>query len=210
MVNPRTLLISYMGCGEPLLNIDKIIISMIVLRKEYQDVKVPLIRFAIATSLPYFSFPNFFELTEAIYSLKLPVKMHLSLHYTNDKLRKEWMPESASINPSIAALEYYQKRTNNSVEIHYTLIDGVNDTEQDAMILTDLIKNRDIPVKFLFYNEKPTIEFHASSKEKINIFKQYFEKYDIKYEYYIPPGLDVGASCGQFLMDYYLKYNIKE
>jgi 23S rRNA (adenine2503-C2)-methyltransferase len=208
--NPRTLLISYMGCGEPLINMDNVISSMTWLKREYQNVKVPLIRFAIATSLPYFSMVKFFELTEAINSLKLPVKIHLSLHYTNDELRKEWMPESAPIIPSIIALEYYQKRTGNSVEIHYALIDGVNDTEKDAILLTDLLKNRNIPVKFLFYNEKPTIEFHASSKEKINIFKQYFEKYDIKYEYYIPPGLDVGASCGQFLMDYYLKYNTKK
>lgn len=206
--NPRTLLISYMGCGEPLLNQDDIVSSMLDLRKEYQNIKVPLIRYAIATSLPYFSLVNFFELSEEIYSLKLPVKIHLSLHYTNDELRKEWIPNTAPISPSIIALEYYQKRTNNSVEIHYTLIDGVNDTEQDAVLLTEFLKNRSIPVKFLFYNEKPSMEFHASSKEKLNIFKKYFDKCEIQHEYYIPPGLDIGASCGQFLMEYYFKYNM--
>ncbi len=41
----------------------------------------------------------------------------------------------------------------NSDEMHYTLIDDVNDTEQDAILLSELLKNRDIPVKFLFYNE---------------------------------------------------------
>ncbi len=207
--NPQTLLISYMGCGEPLVNMDNVITSMSWLRRRYQNVKVPLIRFAIATSLPNFSLVKFFELTEAINSLKLPVKIHLSLHYTSDELRKEWMPESAPIIPSIIALEYYQKRTNNFVEIHYALIDGINDTEEDAMLLTELLTGRNIPVKFLFYNEKPTIEFHASNKEKINTFKKYFDNNNIQFEYYIPPGLDVGASCGQFLMDYYLKYNIK-
>ena len=118
------------------------------------------------------------------------------------------MPNSLSILPSLVALEYYKKITNNSVEIHYTLIDGVNDTEQDAIRLGEFLKYRGIPVKFLFYNEKPTIEFHASSKKKLNLFKKILGKYNIGYEYYIPPGLDVGASCGQFLMEYYLKYNL--
>ncbi len=206
--NPKVLLISYMGCGEPLLNYRNVKDSMILLRNEYQDLKVPLIRFAIATSLPEFAWVNFFELTNIIHKENLQVKIHLSLHYTIDIIRKEWMPNSLSIIPSLIALEYFKKITKNSVEIHYALIDGVNDTEQDAILLTEFLKNRDLPVKFLFYNEKPTIKFHASSKEKLNIFKRYFDKNGIQHEYYIPPGLDVGASCGQFLMDYYLKYNI--
>jgi len=208
LCNPKVLLISYMGCGEPLINYKQVKESMLLLREEYQDIKVPLIRFAIATSLPDFAWINFFELTNEIHKEKLPVKMHLSLHYTIDSLRKDWMPNSLMIIPSLIALEYYKKITKNSVEIHYTLIDGVNDTEQDAILLSQFLKDRDIPVKFLFYNEKPTIEFHASSKEKLSLFKRYFDKYNIQHEYYIPPGLDVGASCGQFLMDYYLKYNI--
>ena len=207
-LNPKPLLISYMGCGEPLLNYKQVKDSMLLLRNEYQTTKVPLIRFAIATSLPDFAWINFFNLTNEIHKEKLPVKIHLSLHYTMDSLRKDWMPNSLSILPSLIALEYYKKITKNSVEIHYTLINGVNDTERDAIRLSEFLKYRDIPVKFLFYNEKPSIEFHASSKEKLNIFKRYFDKYNIEYEYYIPPGLDVGASCGQFLMDYYLKYNL--
>lgn len=204
--NPKILLISYMGCGEPLLNYQNVLLSMKDISDRY--IQLPLVRFAIATSIPAFAQVNFFKMTDEIHKNKLPVKIHLSLHYTMDYLRKEWMPNSLHIIPSLVALEYYKKLTNNSVEIHYTLIDGVNDTEQDVILLTELLKNRDIPVKFLFYNEKPTIEFHASSKDKLKIFKKYFDKYSIDFEYYIPPGLDIGASCGQFLMGYYLKYNI--
>jgi adenine C2-methylase RlmN of 23S rRNA A2503 and tRNA A37 len=49
------------------------------------------------------------------------------------------------------------------------------------------------------------IDYHASNKEKIKIFKKYFDKYNISHEYYTPPGLDIGASCGQFLLDYYIE-----
>ena len=205
--NPRTLLISYMGCGEPLLTYKSVVESMCKLRDAYQDIHVPLIRFAIATSLPEFVWGNFFNMINLICQNKLLVKIHLSLHYTIDAIRKEWMPNALPIIPSLVALEYYKKISGNSVEIHYTLIEGVNDTEQDAILLSEFLKHRDIPVKFLFYNEKPTLAFHASSQNKLSVFRRYFEKNNISHEYYIPPGLDVGASCGQFLMDYYLKYN---
>jgi len=205
--NNKVLLISFMGCGEPLLNNKNVIDTMIGLTDIYSN-KVPFIRFAIATSIPEFAWINFFNLTKEIKDNKLPVKIHLSLHYTIDMLRKEWMSNSLDIIPSLTALEYYKKYTGNSVEIHYALIEGVNDTEQDAILLSEYLKNKDLPVKFLFYNERSSINYHASAKDKLNIFKRYFDKYGIQHEYYIPPGLDVGASCGQFLIDYYLKYNL--
>ena len=205
--NDRVLLISFMGCGEPILNVDNVIQSMIELKK-LEESGISYVRFAIATSLPKTKWLNFYKLTEGIKNNFLPVKIHLSLHYTMDILRKEWMPASLDIMSSLAAIDFYRKITNNSVEIHYTLIDGVNDTEQDAILLSTFLKDKDINVKFLFYNEKPSIDFHASSKEKLKIFKRYFDKYSIAHEYYVPPGLDCGSSCGAFLMDTYLKYGI--
>ncbi len=203
--NQRVLLISYMGCGEPIINYENVFYSMGNTYDKYYD-KFPLIRFAIATSLPEKSWTNFFRLVYLIKNSAISnqVKFHLSLHYTIDSIRKEWMPSSLDIIPSLVALEFFRKLTNNSVEIHYALIEGVNDTEQDAILLTEFLKNRDIPVKFLFYNKKNSLPYVASNTNKLNHFKKYFNKNNIQHEYYIPPGLDVGASCGQFLLDYYL------
>lgn len=202
--NDRVLLVSFMGCGEPILNVDNVIDAMVLLKKLEQN-GFSYVRFAIATSIPKNKWINFYKLTEGIKKNNLPVKIHLSLHYTMDILRTEWMPASLDIMSSLSAIDFYRKLTKNPVEIHYTLIDGVNDTEQDAILLSTFLKDKDFNVKFLFYNEKPSIDFHASSKEKLKIFKRYFDKYNIEHEYYIPPGLDIGASCGQFLLDYYVK-----
>ena len=198
----KTLLISYMGCGEPTVNVDNIISSMDSI---VSFIPAPLVRFAIATCIPKGNWNSFFRLTNLIHKHNHKVKIHLSLHYTMDILRKEWMPNSLDIIPSLAAVDFYRKLTGNAVEIHYALIDGINDTEQDAILLSSFLKDRDFNVKFLFYNERPTLENHASNKSKLNTFKRYFDKYNISSEYYIPPGLDIGASCGQFLMDYYLE-----
>ena len=201
----KVLLVSLMGCGDPILNVDEVIESMIKIKQLEQEYQIPYVRFAIATSIPKNKWENFFQLTNLISFYKLPVKLHLSLHYTIDAIRKEWMPNSLDIIPSLSAVDFYKKVTGNAVEIHYTLIDGVNDTEQDAILLSTFLKDKDINVKFLFYNEKPTLNAHASNKNKLSIFKRYFDKYSISHEYYIPPGLSIGGSCGQFLMDYYIE-----
>jgi len=203
--NNRPLLISFMGCGEPILNVDNICQSMKWIRGHFEKRNIPLVRFAIATSIPKNKWEEFFRLTHFIHENKLPVKIHLSLHYTIDLIRKEWMPASLDIIPSLAAIDFYKKLTNNAVEIHYTLIEGVNDTEQDAILLTNFLKDKMINVKFLFFNEKESLDYHASNKDKIKVFKKYFDSYNIPHEYYIPPGLDIGASCGQFLLDYYIE-----
>lgn len=199
--NNRPLLVSYMGCGEPLMNVENVVESMKMLERIYGD-KIPLIRFAIATSIPKSHWLDFFELTQMIKVDKLPVKIHLSLHYTTEERRKEWMPASLDIEPSIACVDFYHKLTGNPVEIHYALIDGVNDTIEDAQRLSRLIQGKGFNVKFLFYNEKESIDYHASNVDKLKTFKAHLNDSFIPFEYYVPPGLSVGASCGSFLMDY--------
>lgn len=197
----QTLLISYMGCGEPLMNVDNVVRSMESL-KRLEDEGFPLVRFAIATSIPKSHWLDFFVITERIKVTKLPVKIHLSLHYTTNELRKEWMPASLDIEPSIACVDFYHKLTGNPVEIHYALIDGVNDTIEDAQRLSRLIQGKGFNVKFLFYNEKESIDYHASNVDKLKTFKAHLNDSFIPFEYYVPPGLSVGASCGSILMDY--------
>ena len=201
----RVLLISFMGTGEPILNVDNVVETMIELKK-LEETGISYVRFAIATSIPKNKWLNFYKLVDGIKNNNLPVKLHLSLHYTMDILRNEWMPASLDILSSLSCVDFYRKITKNPVEIHYTLIDNVNDTEQDAILLSTFLKDKDMNVKFLFYNEKPSIDFHASSKEKLKVFKRYFDKYNIDHEYYRPPGLDIGSSCGAFLLDYESKY----
>lgn len=195
------LLVSFMGIGEPLMNVDNIVTSMKRLVQLEGD-GLPLVRFAIATSIPKSHWLDFFELTKDIMDYDLPVKIHLSLHYTDDTERKEWMPGSLDIVSSIACVDFYHKLTDNPVEIHYALIDGVNDSMEDAQRLARLIQGKHFNVKFLFYNEKESLDYHASNVVKVKTFKNYLTDSFIPFEYYVPPGLSIGASCGSFLMDF--------
>jgi 23S rRNA (adenine2503-C2)-methyltransferase len=198
----RVLLISFMGCGEPLLNLENVIESAKLIRDKYWK-KYDVVRFAIATLVPK---PALLErLTEEVIENGLSLKLHLSLHSPCDKKRKALMPGASGVKESVDLLEQFMKRTGNSAEIHYAMIDGVNDRDEDLVGLIFLFANRNIPIKFLIYNEKPSLELKES--QRVAYFRERLAEYGIKTEFYIPPGRDVGSSCGQFLMEYYLEYN---
>jgi len=199
---PKTLLISYMGIGDIVLNVDESVDSMFDIRHNYmEDINV---RFAFATSLPEYEHLEFFRMINLIKKWDLNVKLHLSLHYTTDELREQWMPLALKIEPSIAAVDFYKAMTGNPVELHYTLIEGVNDRSEDAIRLSSLIKGKGFNVKFLFYNKKDNINAEPSNIDKIKNFTDLFNVAGISSEYYIPPGLSISAGCGMIQIEEYL------
>lgn len=198
---PKTLLVSYMGMGDPILNYNGVVDSMNLIKFEYRNIPV---RFAFATSLPKVFNVDFFKMTEKIKNTELNVKLHISLHYTDNDIRKEWMPASLDIESTIAAANFYKINTGNPVEIHYALIKDINDSSSDADELASLLQGTGFNVKFLLYNEKKSVDAHASDIEKFKMFRCVLDTVGIDSEYYIPPGLDVGASCGQFMLEEYV------
>ncbi len=198
----KPLLISFMGCGEPILNNKNLVDAIIELSSNYK-----LIRFALATSIPKFATDNFNQLILDVKENNINLKIHLSLHYTNDAIRNDWMPNGLNILDSIELLNKYKKETGNIIEIHYTLIDGVNNKEEDVDRLIEMFKNSDVLIKFLFFNEKELLDFHVSPFDKNSNIMSKLNSNGIRTEYYLPPALDIGGSCGQLLKEYYLKFN---
>ena len=201
----RLLLVSYMGCGEPTFNIPGVIGSARRIHKLY-----PNSRFAIATLMPKHNCRSFFEFTQAVIKYKLPIKVHFSLHFTENVIREDWMPAASKIKTSLVMLKFYQEATGNKVELHYTLIEGANDSYLNALELASLLRPYKFPVKFIKHNVNDNNYIPLiSDTVKMDMFQAILNADNIFSEYYIPPGGDVGASCGQFLFNYYLKYNVK-
>jgi 23S rRNA (adenine2503-C2)-methyltransferase len=189
----RQLLISYMGCGEPLDNIEGILSSIRYLKAERTN-----IRFGLATMLPKKRWREFFELTQSIEDTKINLKVHLSLHFVEDNLRTNWMPSAWNIDNSIGALKIYNTITGNPIEVHYTIMDGVNDSDGDIQRLGEIIPIG-CTIKFMMYSERKAIDAQKASIDKINKHIEYLSGLGHTVEYYEPPGNDIGSSCGQFL-----------
>ena len=192
-----TLLVSFMGSGEPLLNYKHIINACQELRFMQADGPYDYVRFAVATMIP--SSPLMREFTKA--AKNLPIKLHLSLHSPFDTIRKKMMPNAVNVVPSLELLNEYSSITKNPTEIHYTLIDGFNDLEQDHKALVSLFAQTDFAVKpvikFLDFKSRPDSDIKGS--ERVLEFMANLEHDGIQTEFYMPPGPDIGSSCGQFV-----------
>lgn len=193
------LLISYMGCGEPLNNINGVIESAKEIRDLYQS-QFNIVRFAVASLIP--TYKQFEKFKQLVVENNLPVKFHWSLHTTNVELRKDIMPGAAEMNvPVVSSFT----DTGNALEIHYTIMDEVNDTDVDAEKLIKLFANTKANIKLMRYSEKKDLDLQRS--KKVGEFMDKLIAGGIKTEYYEPPGNDVGSSCGQFLLDHYKDLN---
>jgi len=198
--NNKPLLVSYMGAGEPILNVDNCIESMIMIKEH-----IPHSRFGMATMMPKNSVPELFRMMDLVRKNNIELKLHLSLHFTDEALRNEWMPNALDIKASINALQFYNLLTTNPVELHYTLIDGSNDSTTNMYELMELVKDKNINVKFLHYKIREAVGGEPSTMEKVNDIIDLLKSNDIESEFYNPPGSDVGSSCGQFLLKRYAK-----
>lgn len=194
----ETLLVSFMGSGEPLLNYKSTIRAckeLCHLGLRALGGKAPYfhtVRFAVATMIPSSQLMR--EFTEA--ARTLPIKLHLSLHSPFDDVRNRMMPAAEKVKPSLDLLRDYYCITKNPIEIHYTLIDGVNDREEDKQALLELL-DADTPIKFLDFKVRCDSDRRGSSR--VGYFRGALEAAGVPTEFYAPPGPDIGSSCGQFV-----------
>jgi adenine C2-methylase RlmN of 23S rRNA A2503 and tRNA A37 len=193
----RTLLISYMGAGEPLLNVEAVIHSAKAIVECYQEA-YGTVRFAVASLIPSpTAAMRFSALTKKEH---LNIKLHWSLHSPLNSVRHLWMPAACPIDDGLRAVRTYMNETGNNAELHYALIQGENDRVSDAEKLSKLFGSGEKPtVKLLSYNPKEGLSFSRS--QRLTEFRRALAMRGVTTEYYQPPGSDIGASCGQFCIE---------
>ena len=213
--NNDKLLISYMGVGEPLLNIELIYDVFKCERELKKILGYSYISYALSTMMPN---RNLEKLTRLCLMDNIPLKIHFSLHSPIDKERQELLPSSCvNINEAFEMLCQYRYAINGNdiivnnlkkfhqnedcIELHYTLIEGVNDEDRHLEMLKYFEKKYRIPIKFILFN--PTNNMKRSSKVDhwIESLKETITNlYIVKYA---PPGREIGSSCGEFTKHYY-------
>ncbi len=213
--NKKKLLISFMGVGEPLLNIK--LIQEIYNEEQYikEELGYDTIGYAISTMMPN---DNVLKLLDIVNKLNIPLKVHFSMHTPIDENRYKLIPSTkVSVEEALSYLEYYRKtvqnnekimneyiklhRTNDPVEIHYTLIEGVNDGEEELNLLCKLLKKYRITIKFIKFNPLNDLKISEKEEKWVNTIKQ--EIPNLRVKTYSPPGRQIGSSCGEFTKHYY-------
>lgn len=218
----KKLLISFMGVGEPLLNLE-LIENVFNEQNKIKELGYDDISYAISTMMPN---NNLLLLSKMVNELNLPIKVHFSMHNPIDNLRKKLIPSTnVSVEEALNLLLIYRynvkhnkkimdnykkfHRTDEPIEIHYTLIKNVNDSDKELRSLIKLLKNYPITIKFIKFNPTNNLNISKNEDKWINELNKNVPKLRIKK--YSPPGREVGSSCGEFTKHYYLsEFETKE
>ncbi len=180
-----------MGTGEPLDNYDNLIrfIRLLTCEKGF-NLSARSITVSTCGIVP-----NILRLAEE----NLPITLALSLHATTDAERKALMPvaHKYTIDETLKACDAYFDKTGRRVSYEYSLVKGVNDSEEHAKRLSNLLKGRNAHVNLIPVNPVKERNFSASDTKMINKFKFILEKNSINGTIRRSVGSDIDAACGQ-------------
>ncbi len=185
-----------MGSGEPLDNYDTLLRFIRMLTDE-KGLNISQRNLTVSTCGLV---PRIRELAEE----KLQMTLALSLHAATDEKRKELMPiaNRYSISDVMEACEYYFDMTGRRITFEYSLVKGVNDTEEDAKQLIRLLENRNCHVNLIPVNPVKERTYRESDHQDIMKFKNKLEKNQINVTIRREMGRDIDGACGQLRRQY--------
>ncbi|MBO4415427.1 MAG: 23S rRNA (adenine(2503)-C(2))-methyltransferase RlmN [Lachnospiraceae bacterium] len=141
-----------------------------------------------------------YELAEKNYTLTLAI----SLHAPNDIVRQQIMPVARgySISEIMKACDHYFNKTGRRITFEYSLIDGVNDSDECAAELAHLLKGRNCHVNLIPVNPVKERKYARSDAQRVTLFKNILEKNGINATIRRGMGKDIDAACGQLRRSY--------
>ncbi|MBR5798710.1 MAG: 23S rRNA (adenine(2503)-C(2))-methyltransferase RlmN [Lachnospiraceae bacterium] len=180
-----------MGSGEPFDNYDNLLRFLQLLSME-EGLHISQRNITVSTCGLV---PKMRELAEE----KLQITLALSLHATTDEKRKKLMPiaNKYSIGELMEACSDYFEKTGRRITFEYSLVGGVNDTDEDARELIALLKPLNCHVNLIPVNPIKERDFVQSGTDAVLAFKNKLEKNKINCTIRREMGRDIDGACGQ-------------
>jgi 23S rRNA (adenine2503-C2)-methyltransferase len=181
----------YMGMGEPLDNYDNVIDSVKIIN-HHAGKFIGQRHITVSTC----------GITKGIDRLSeetiLP-RLAISLHASNDKLRKKLMPiaNKYPLKELLSCLKAYQLKTKKRITFEYCMIKHLNDTSSHARELTKLLCELKASVNLIEYNTHPNCDLCPSNKIVIQKFQDILMKSGIETVIRFKRGQKIKAACGQ-------------
>ena len=180
-----------MGMGEPLFNYDNVARAMSIAMSG-EGVGLSKRRITLSTSgvVP--------EIDRC--GSDLGVNLAISLHAVRDDLRDVLVPINRKypLETLIEACRNYPSLSNaRRITWEYVMLDGVNDSDEDARALIRLIRGIPSKINLIPFNPWPGTEYTCSSPERIERFASIVLKAGYASPVRTPRGSDILAACGQ-------------
>ena len=180
-----------MGMGEPLYNFESVRNAMLVVM-DGEGLSLSRRRITLSTSGVV---PEIARTAEEIGCL-----LAVSFHATTDEVRDKLVPINKrwNIQTLLDALREYPRLSNSErITFEYVMLDGVNDSDEDARRLVKLIRGIPAKINLIPFNEWPGAPYKRSSWERIEAFADIVYKAGYASPIRTPRGEDIMAACGQ-------------
>ncbi len=185
--------IVFMGMGEPLMNYDAVLGSVVKITSDY-GLGMGNKRITISTV----------GLASRIKSLAddgIKCNLAISLHAPTQAQRSSIMPVNRKRKTDLSALEeavkYYHSQTHLPVTYEYCMFDGFNDSEKDAAALADIVEWAPSKVNLIMFNPVENSEFSRTDENRLNKFIRVLVKRKVRVTVRRSRGQDIDAACGQ-------------
>ncbi len=180
-----------MGIGEPLDNFDNAI-AFIKIISSPQGKNISQRNISLSTCGIV---PRIYQLAQ----LKLGITLSISLHATTTEKRKVTMPitNAYSVEELMQACRDYTKTTNRRISFEYSMIKGVNDTDEDAQRLARLLKGMISHVNLIPINPVDGSPYTQSDDAVIKAFQKKLQNLHVNATIRRRLGQDISAACGQ-------------
>jgi len=179
-----------MGIGEPFDNYDNVI-EFVKIINDGKGLEIGSRHISVSTCGIV---PKIYEFAE----VPLQINLAISLHFATNEKRSKYMGINKTYNLEDLkkALKYYYSRTNRRLTFEYILLDGINDTLDDARDLAEFVREFNSYVNLIPYNQTAGV-FKRSTEKKAHIFFDYLMKNKINVTLRREQGHDIDAACGQ-------------
>lgn len=185
-----------MGTGEPLDNYDNLVRFIRLLSHE-KGLNISQRNITVSTCGIV---PGIRRLAEE----QLTITLALSLHAVTQEKRQELMPiaNRYDLSEVLDACGYYFEKTGRRLTLEYSLVSGVNDSEEDARVLSKLASPLHAHVNLIPVNPVTERNFVQPKEKIIGNFKKNLEKYGINATLRREMGRDIDGACGQLRRKY--------
>ncbi|MBG0786565.1 MAG: 23S rRNA (adenine(2503)-C(2))-methyltransferase RlmN [Anaerolineaceae bacterium] len=135
----------------------------------------------------------------AFADLNTQYNLAISLHSVDNDLRASMMPVSKkyTVSELLKACRYYVDKTSRRITFEYALIDGVNDSTEEAEALARAIRGMICHVNLIPLNPTRGFQKLGTRSDKVSAFAQVLENHNIPVTVRMRRGIEISAGCGQ-------------
>ena len=179
----------FMGMGEPAHNLDNVIEAIELLGTAG----------GIGHKNLVFSTVGDLRVFEQLPRMGVKPALALSLHSTRPELRALLMPRAPRIAPAelVELGERYARATGYPIQYQWTLLDGINDTDEELDGIARLLRGKYALLNMIPYNTVDGLDFKRPSRERAEAIARALHARGVLTKLRQSAGQEVEGGCGQ-------------